>query len=393
MALLTGCRGEGSASKSSSSTTSSGQGAAVSISGPTTSGITEPLATVTLAPTQVRLESTEAQPVPDTPVLPQGTIPLPQATANPSSTPQDAGPALDPMPTLPTIEVGLIRHGDRTQPRVALTFDACQTAQAPAGYDAAIIRILTETQTAATLFLGGLWMQSHPTQTQLLANVPFFELGNHSWSHLDFATIPEGRALAEITATQEIMYELVGRQPRLFRFPFGTFSDESLRIVARHGLKPIQWDVVTGDPDPNITAEDMVRAVKNNTKNGSIIIMHMNTRGWHTAEALPTIISELDQRGFEFVTVSQLLAEPDHQAEVNAVVTGTTVNLRQGPGTDREIVGTVHAGDRIAVLCSIAGQMVSRYGTNVWYRIEHNGGEAYVHSALVALDGTVAPCD
>jgi hypothetical protein len=236
-------------------------------------------------------------------------------------------------------------------------------------------------------------MQSHPTQTQLLANVPFFELGNHSWSHLDFATIPEGRALAEITATQEIMYELVGRQPRLFRFPFGTFSDESLRIVARHGLKPIQWDVVTGDPDPNITAEDMVRAVKNNTKNGSIIIMHMNTRGWHTAEALPTIISELDQRGFEFVTVSQLLAEPDHQAEVNAVVTGTTVNLRQGPGTDREIVGTVHAGDRIAVLCSIAGQMVSRYGTNVWYRIEHNGGEAYVHSALVALDGTVAPCD
>ena len=154
-----------------------------------------------------------------------------------------------PVPALSPVEAGLIRHGDRNKPWVALTFDACQTANSEAGYDAAIIRTLTETHTAATLFLGGLWMQSHPTQTQLLASIPYFELGNHYWSHLDFAQISPEEMAAEITKAQEIMFRLIGRQPTLFRLPFGTYSEESLQVIAAHGLKTIQWDVVTGDPE------------------------------------------------------------------------------------------------------------------------------------------------
>ena len=40
---------------------------------------------------------------------------------------------------------------------------------------------------------------------------------------------------------------------------------------------------------------------------GSIIIMHVNGRGWHTSEALPTIIDTLREQGYIFVTVSELL--------------------------------------------------------------------------------------
>ena len=49
------------------------------------------------------------------------------------------------------------------------------------------------------------------------------------------------------------------------------------------------------------------KAVKHGAKNGSIIIMHANGRGWHTAAALPQVIDLLRQRGFELVTVSKLL--------------------------------------------------------------------------------------
>jgi peptidoglycan/xylan/chitin deacetylase (PgdA/CDA1 family) len=189
---------------------------------------------------------------------------------------------------------------------VALTFDACETYDSPAGYDAAIIDILTNTQTPATLFMGGLWMQNHPDQTRQLANNPLFELGSHSWSHPDFSQISVEEMDTEIVQTQEMAWRLTGRVPTLFRLPFGTYTDQSLEVIASHGLRTIQWEVVSGDPDPNVQAEDMIRAITAEAQNGSII-MHMNGRGWHTAEALPTIIENLRAQGFTFVTVSQLL--------------------------------------------------------------------------------------
>jgi len=202
----------------------------------------------------------------------------------------------------------LITHGDRNKPMVALTFDACQTRELVAGYDVGIIKTLTETNTAATLFLGGLWAESHPEETRLLAQVPHFELGNHSYSHPNFAAISPEVMVEEITKTQEIIYELTGKRPTLFRLPFGTYTQEALDVIAGQGLRIIQWDVVTGDPDPNISADDIIRAVETQARNGSIVIMHMNERGWHTAEALPTVIAKLKEKKYQLVTVSELLA-------------------------------------------------------------------------------------
>lgn len=239
--------------------------------------------------------------------------------------PKEAGPGTAPAraPALAPVEETFITHGDRARAAVALTFDACQTADRPAGYDAAIIDILTETETPATLFLGGLWMASHPTETRALAANPLFELGNHSWSHRDFAEISPEEMRVEILRTQDIMYALTGRQPRLFRLPFGTYSDEALAAIAQHGLHTIQWDVVSGDPDPNVSAEDMVRAVASQARNGSVVIMHMNGRGWHTAEALPRVIGGLAAKGYDFVTVSELLGlEPEHKGAQGAAATG-----------------------------------------------------------------------
>lgn len=249
------------------------------------------------------------------------TISFSAAEQSPTPTPatlSTPGPTSAPglAPTLPPIEPALITHGDRSLPAIALTFDACQTPDRPAGYDAAIINTLVETETPATLFLGGLWMQSHPTQTQTLASNPLFELGNHSWSHPDFAELSPDEIAVELLRTQDMMFELTDRQPTLFRLPFGTYTDEVLEVVAQHGLRTIQWDVVTGDPDPDISAEDIVRTVTNQAQNGSIVIMHMNTRGWHTAEALPTLIEELRAQGYVLVTVSQILGlEPLPDAE------------------------------------------------------------------------------
>ena len=107
--------------------------------------------------------------------------------------------------------------------------------------------------------------------------------------------------------TQDMLFQLTGKHSRLFRPPFGTYNDLSLQVTAQHGLYTIQWDSVTGDPDPNFDAATILGEVQRTAQNGSIVIMHANGRGWHTAEALPAIIEYLQGRGFQLVTVSQLL--------------------------------------------------------------------------------------
>jgi peptidoglycan/xylan/chitin deacetylase (PgdA/CDA1 family) len=206
---------------------------------------------------------------------------------------------------LPAAGSARFTHGDRSRPYIALTFDACQSTNQPAGYDEAIIQILTQTGTPATLFLGGLWMQRHPAQTRALAANPLFELGNHSWSHADFSHLTAEEI--DLERTQKSMLRLTGREPTLFRFPYDVDTPEALAVVSRHGLRAISGDILSGDPDPNISARAMVKAITSQVQNGSIVIMHMNSWGWHTAEALPAVIRQLRQQGYTLVTVSQLL--------------------------------------------------------------------------------------
>lgn len=245
--------------------------------------------------------------------------PSPSPTATITSTftitPSPVTPSITPTetarpniaPTLPHAEVRFITHGDRDKPYVALTFDLCQKPELPSWFDQGIVDTLIKYDVPATFFMGGDWMRTHVDETLLLASNPKFELGNHSWSHPDLPGLREEIISKEIVKTQNLLYQLTGRQAKLFRLPAGLYDDLTLSVIAWHGLYTIQWDVDTGDPDPTIDAERMNWAVRARVQNGSIILMHANGRGWHTAEALPEMIEYLQSEGYILVTVSQLL--------------------------------------------------------------------------------------
>lgn len=243
-------------------------------------------------------------------------LPPVMATALPPPSPAETPMAIvtptsmqwSPLPPVSQADYrGLITNGDRGEYKVALTFDVCQREGDLAGYDMEIVRILNETQTPATFFLGGLWMRDHQAETLELAGNSLFELGNHSWSHEDFSTITTDQMRQQVLLTQQMMYDLLGYQTSLFRLPYGTYTDEALNLINDDGLYVIQWDDVSGDPDPNVDAESMTSWVLQQVQPGSIIIMHANGRGWHTAEALPGIIQSLRQQGYTPVTISELL--------------------------------------------------------------------------------------
>jgi len=232
--------------------------------------------------------------------------------------------ALDPLPRALR---GSIRRVDTGGEKlVALTFDLCELSDQRAGYDGALVDALRSRGVAATLFMGGRWMRSHPERTLQLMADPLFEIGNHAWTHGNFGVLDPARMREQVLWTQAQFElareelaalaaakgqpELAARVPRtirVFRFPYGRCRPEALDLLAGLGIAAVQWDVNTmdaGKRTPEAIAGDVLRGVKP----GSIVLGHANGFGRGTAQALAVIVPELRARGYRFVTVSDLLA-------------------------------------------------------------------------------------
>lgn len=209
---------------------------------------------------------------------------------------------------------------------IALTFDLCETDGSAAGYDGRIVDLLRAEGVKATFFAGGEWMETHPERAAQLIADPDFEIGSHGFRHRDMARLG-GDALGDEIKLTDAVYARAragllarhcavpsanGSNPpahmSLFRFPYGRCDAASLAAVADQGELAIQWDIVTGDPDPHRSAQAVAKTILDKAHPGAIVIGHANGRGKHTAEALALAIPKLKEEGYSFVTVSELLA-------------------------------------------------------------------------------------
>lgn len=237
--------------------------------------------------------------------------------------------ALAPYEPLPAADTGAVRRVILSGSRklIALTFDLCEQPGEIAGYDGAIIDYLRKEHIKATLFAGGKWLRSHEERARQLMADPLFEIGSHSEAHRNLRRLSGDRLTNEILGPQR-SYEIiranlsktqcVANAPdamavvpariSLFRFPYGACDARSLQAVHDQGLTAIQWDFATGDPDPRQSARAIAQAILRRARPGAIILAHANGRGRHTSEALPLALPLLRAKGYEFVTVSELLA-------------------------------------------------------------------------------------
>lgn len=188
---------------------------------------------------------------------------------------------------------------------VALTFDACSTLRPPQA-DTSVIFYLLRTQTPATFFLGGRWMEAFPDLTRRIAETSFFEIGNHSYVHGHLNEVNVERLRWEIRYTQDIAWKVTGVIPRWFRAPYLEADVRVVSAAAEEGLTVIGGNLPSGDPDSMMTAEMLVNRIDRLARPGSIIIMHANRGGQHTAAALSPIIAALRKKGLRPVTMSKL---------------------------------------------------------------------------------------
>lgn len=215
-------------------------------------------------------------------------------------------------------------HGPRDKKQVVLTFDADMTPPmyllltkglVKSWYNKPIKDTLDREQTKATVFLGGLWTKAYPKEAYELAHDPLIEIGNHSYNHHAFAVGCYGLGVInnaadrdEVGTAQTEIFNATGIIPKYFRFPGGCFDRIDVQTVAKMGLKIVHWDTVAGDGFNN-NVQSIINNVESRVQNGSIIVFHIHDGSYapKTNDALVKIIPDLRKKGFEFVTVSEML--------------------------------------------------------------------------------------
>jgi peptidoglycan/xylan/chitin deacetylase (PgdA/CDA1 family) len=202
----------------------------------------------------------------------------------------------------------VVTSGPASCPGVALTFDLCPV-RGGSGYDPRLIDYLLEHRIAATFFMSGTWMAKHEDRVTELLAVPFFEVGTHGQVHAHLPTRSSEAQKQEILAPVTLLKTKYDHEAPLFRPPYGEYDGNTVDLVKALGLRFILWSVVSGDPDPALSADQIERRLSRLTRQGSIIVMHANGKGAHTYEVVTRLYEQmLPQRHLTPMTVSDLLA-------------------------------------------------------------------------------------
>ncbi|HYF94122.1 MAG TPA: polysaccharide deacetylase family protein [Symbiobacteriaceae bacterium] len=203
---------------------------------------------------------------------------------------------------------GVVTHGPRNVPVVALTFDDGPDTN----FSPRILDILEQMGAAATFYVMGNRAESLPEITRRMARVGG-EVGNHAYEegHLDLRRIQPAEMLRSLSRTHEIIRALTGQAPVTFRPPFGFYNALVLSTAQRFGYQTVLWDVDSQDWQ-SLTGQQVLQNVLPKVTNGSIILMHSGTTLpgedlTGTVNALPTMITDLRRRGFRLTTVAGML--------------------------------------------------------------------------------------
>jgi peptidoglycan/xylan/chitin deacetylase (PgdA/CDA1 family) len=105
-----------------------------------------------------------------------------------------------------------------------------------------------------------------------------------------------------------LLTELIGKEPNLIRLPNGDFDKRVLRIADDLGYSVIQWDTDSQDW-LNKGVDTLVNRVVSKAHPGDIVLLHASDSSQQTHEALPAIIQQLREKGYQFVSVSELIKQ------------------------------------------------------------------------------------
>jgi peptidoglycan-N-acetylglucosamine deacetylase len=189
----------------------------------------------------------------------------------------------------------------------ALTFDDGPDPEAtPAVLDA-----LERAGVRATFFMVGEQVMEN---LELARAVPAagHEVALHGFGHRPHDELTPTQARDDLARGLGALEAATGTRARLYRPPYGRFSEASYDACRELALEPVYWSIWGLDHEP-LPAERIADLVCRDLAPGLIVLLHDSPRYAYresarpTAEAIPAIVSEARRRGVELAPLGELL--------------------------------------------------------------------------------------
>ncbi|MFT4613702.1 MAG: peptidoglycan/xylan/chitin deacetylase (PgdA/CDA1 family) [Bacteroidia bacterium] len=207
---------------------------------------------------------------------------------------------------------GAIGGVDTDEKVIALTYDDGPNPP----HTQAMLEVLARHNIKATFFLKGRNVDAFPELVSLIAAAGH-EIGNHSYYHVPMTSFSRAKMKAEAQRVNAQLEEILGVAPQLFRPPYGAQGpglklalDELQMTSILANAMGLDWEITDGQ----VIAEKVLADVGP----GSIILLHdghgepdePNDQEGRagTVAATELIITQLQEEGYRFATVSELLA-------------------------------------------------------------------------------------
>ena len=187
-----------------------------------------------------------------------------------------------------------------TQKTLAMTFDdGPHPSLTPK-----LLDLLKERNIKCTFFLIGNLVKTYPDIVRRII-AEGHEIGNHTWTHCSLTSRSDEQIRKELQQSADAVKEVAGVSPQLIRPPYGAINQRIKDMMfSDFGYSTIMWSV---DPQdwrrPGVAA--VTSRLVNGAKPGAIMLAH----DIHppTLTAMPAMFDQLIAKGYQFVTVSQLL--------------------------------------------------------------------------------------
>ena len=182
--------------------------------------------------------------------------------------------------------------------KIAFTFDDGPNTEVTPK----IISLFEEYGGKCTFFLIGQNINEESEKVAKYAYEHGFELENHSFTHRAMTELTDSEVKKEIDDTDALIEKISGKKPRFYRPPYIAINEKSFTQTDKTFICGLGCD----DWDEKVSVSERVEKVLGFAEDGVIVLLHDSAYNHATAEALATILPELKEKGFEFVTVSGL---------------------------------------------------------------------------------------
>jgi|SRR5690625_1199080 len=173
--------------------------------------------------------------------------------------------------------------------------------------------VLAENSVEATFFLLGEWAEHHPHLVDLIAEKGH-EIGMLGYRYKSYLKQDLTDVTNDLYRAKDTFTKLGYPDLNLLRTPSGHINKEVLSLAVNQGYQVIDWEVNSHDWEtPGV--QMIIDQILTETSNGSIILMHASDSATETPDALKTILPDLKKKGFQFVTISELISQAETETK------------------------------------------------------------------------------